>query len=276
MTKPSQPKTALVIAHESDGPGGQVSVRLRALGFEITDHVINHVYDKPNEHTPLPDFEAFDIIVVMGSIRSLTKTDEIDEWVFDELEKIREAHARNQPMLGVCFGGQLLAKALGGSVEAAPVTELGWYEISDGDEPNPVGPGPWMEWHHDRFAPPPGATVLARTTDAEQLFTIGSSAGTQFHPEIDTAHLAGWLEVADAEYLAAYDQTPEGLRSAMAANDDRNAQQCHQLVDWFLNDVAGIPVDELVAAGVSPTTDLPTTDLPTTDLTTNRSGAHPA
>ena len=178
-------KSALVIAHESDGPGGQVARRLVDRGFDVHTHVVTEDSNKPNVAAPFPKFGDFDIVVVMGSVRSLTNTDQIDSWVHDELDAIRGAFDAGQPVLGICFGGQLIAEALGGAVEPSPETEIGWYEFTD--EPgqkNPVGPGPWLEWHHDRFIPPPGATVLARTPVAPQLFTIGSFVGTQFHPEV--------------------------------------------------------------------------------------------
>lgn len=232
-------KTALVIAHEPDGPGGQVAVRLHERGFEVTTHIVTHDYDHPNRAEPFPDFASYDLIALMGSIRSLTRKHEIDEWVHDELDRIRRAHDAGQPMLGVCFGGQLLAEALGGHVEESPVTEIGWHDIvAPPGTANPVSDGPWMEWHHDRFTPPAEATVLAFTESADQLFSIGRSVGTQFHPEVDIIHVKNWLETADDDYLAENGQNRETIISEITAHEARNTEQCHALVDWFLDDVA--------------------------------------
>lgn len=232
-------KTALVIAHEPDGPGGQVSVRLTERGYEVTTHFVVHDVNEPNNGQPFPDFSAFDIVALMGSIRSLTRKEEISSWADQELDLIRRAHAADQPILGVCFGGQLIAEALGGSVELSPVTEIGWHTI---DEPagisNPVGPGPWMEWHHDRFTPPPGAVILAETDSAAQLFTIGRMVGTQFHPEVDVAHVAHWLSTADDEYLAENGQDRDTILEEIAQHEPRNIEQCKHLVDWFLDSIA--------------------------------------
>ncbi len=239
----SPSRRVLVIAHEPDGPGGQVAVRLAERGYEIHTHVVTPDVDAPNTAAPLPDFADYDLVALMGSIRSLTRKDEISSWVHDELASIRAAAAREQPILGVCFGGQLIADALGGSVEESPVFEIGWHRIDPmPGVDNPVGAGPWMEWHHDRFDPPPGAAVLASTAVGPQLFTIGRMVGTQFHPEVDHAHVAHWLGGASPEYLAEVGIDPDALLAEIAQHEDRNTLQCHALVDWFLAEVGLDPL----------------------------------
>lgn len=245
-------RRALIIAHEPDGPGGQVAVRLAARGYGVETHVVTHDVDAPNTSTPFPAIEPYDVVAIMGSVRSLTEKDEISNWVLEELELIRHAHRIEKPLLGVCFGGQLVADALGGSVETSPTTEIGWFMIEAADgKTNPVGPGPWMEWHHDRFSPPPGAEVLAKTDAATQLFTIGRIVVTQFHPEIDLAHLIGWLKTADDEYLNTYGQNRETLIADMREHETHNIEQCHALVDWFLDDIAFPETEAPVAAGLT-------------------------
>lgn len=232
-------RRALIIAHEADGPGGQLAVALERRGFTVDTHVVTPDIDEPNVANPFPDWSEYDLIAPMGSIRSLTAKDEISSWIHDELDLIRDAAARDQPVLGVCFGGQLIAEALGGSVEVAPTTELGWFRIEPTDgNINPVGPGPWMEWHHDRFAAPPDAEVLAKSTVGPQLFTIGSMAGTQFHPEVDVEHIEGWLEVADDDYLAAHGADRKTIRREIAENEAHSIEGCRRLVDWFVDEVA--------------------------------------
>jgi len=233
------PKRALVIAHEPDCHGGQVTMRLIERGFDVETHVVTPDMGAPNAANHFPDLAEYDLIAVMGSIRSLTNKGEIDSWVHKELELLKMARDADQPVLGICFGGQLIAEALGGTVELAPKTEIGWHEIqaATGVE-NPIGPGPWMEWHHDRFTPPPGAEILATTPDAVQLFRTGRMVGTQFHPEVDVAHVAKWLEGSHDDYLDDYGQDRDSILESMRVNEARNSEQCHKLVDWYLDAIA--------------------------------------
>lgn len=208
---------------------------LERRGFVVDTHVVTTDLAAPNSATPFPSLDGYDLLVPMGSMRSLTNTDEIDSWIGIELDLVRTAHQQGMPVLGICFGGQIIAAALGGKVEKAPVFEHGWYELADGpDGPNPVGPGPWLMWHEDRFMPPPEAEVLAVTEDAVQLIRIGTTVGTQFHPEIDLAHFEVWLNLG-ADHLRANGVDPDEFRSETARLEAHNIEQCQRLVDWYLS-----------------------------------------
>jgi GMP synthase-like glutamine amidotransferase len=94
-------------------------------------------------------------------------------------------------VLGLCFGGQMLAKILGGNVERAPEPELGWQTI-ESRVPEVVPEGPWLLWHYERFTLPPGADQLAQSPAAVQAFTHGRHLGVQFHPESTIEIVRAW------------------------------------------------------------------------------------
>ncbi len=102
-------------------------------------------------------------------------------------------------MLGLCYGGQVLADVLGGRIEAAPEAELGWYSIET-DDADLVPAGPWLEWHYQRFTLPPGAHELARSSAGVQAFISGPHLGTQFHPESTIEIVKHWAS-SDRERL---------------------------------------------------------------------------
>lgn len=213
-------------------------------GYVVDTHVVTPDRNRPDEADEFPDFASYDIVVAMGSVRSIAEPDDISSWLPLELAALRAAHDRGQPLLGICFGAQLLAEALGGSVERSPTTEMGWYEISAvADADLPVSGGPWMQWHHDRFELPPGATLLAQTDVCPQMFVLGRTAATQFHPEVDAAHVEGWLDAVDDAYLAENGQTREAMKEAARRHEAASIAACRELVDWFLDEVAVVPVE---------------------------------
>ena len=118
--------------------------------------------------------------------------DIVQSWLVPELQLLRDADTARIPVLGVCFGGQLLAAAHGGSVERATHPELGWYEVGS-DDNDLVPGGQWFQWHYDRWRLPPGAVEIGRNPANSQAFVLGRNLAVQFHPEIDESILAGWL-----------------------------------------------------------------------------------
>ncbi|MEA2357601.1 MAG: hypothetical protein QOI62_861 [Solirubrobacteraceae bacterium] len=134
-----------------------------------------------------PEPTGADAIVALGSDRSVHAS--TDPWIEPELEFLRAAHAADVPVLGICFGAQALAAALGGTVARAPVAEIGWYDIPGVDG----YAGRWFSWHEDAFTLPPGAHELAGNDVGPQAFAIGRSVGVQFHPEVTAAIVEGWL-----------------------------------------------------------------------------------
>lgn len=231
-------RRALSIEHESEGGPALVGHFLEERGYSIVNHIVTKDTSGQSQlgaPDPYPSLDGFDLIIIGGSEQSLTRKDEIEAWIHDELDLVRRAHAARTPILGICFGGQVISEALGGDVEVAPVTEIGWYEIEG--EANPVGRGPWFEWHHDRFTPPSGAEILASNQNAVQLFRMGSTVGTQFHPEVTERHLEAWTQKAPASYLESHGVTADQIMSDAMEHHARNHVQTKRLVDWFVEEV---------------------------------------
>jgi GMP synthase-like glutamine amidotransferase len=154
-----------------------------------------------------------------------------------ELALIERAVEQDVPVLGLCYGGQVLAQVLGGTVEPAPRPELGWFAIET-DDPELIPAGPWLEWHYQRFTTPPGAVELARTADASQAFRHGVHLGTQFHPESTVDIVAGWAR-KDAERLAALGiDDVTALLAAPPAQHEAARGAAFRLFDAFMDPVA--------------------------------------
>jgi GMP synthase (glutamine-hydrolysing) len=141
-------------------------------------------------------------IVVMGG-EMHARDDEGFPYLAREVELLQDAVANDVPVLGICLGGQLLARALGAEVRPAERPETGWLEVEATPEAagdpllahlrEPVGV---YQWHLDVFDLPVGAIRLARSDQSEnQAFRFGERAwGLQFHPEVDAPLFAGWMQ----------------------------------------------------------------------------------
>jgi GMP synthase-like glutamine amidotransferase len=184
---------AVVISHDPSEQPALVGDELERLGATLDVFVVCESTEDPVSHRAFPAFAGVDLVVAMGAPWSVYDTGAIGSWIHREVQFVRAVHDAGIPYLGICFGGQVLSAALGGTVEPASRPELGWVHLET-DDPAIVAPGPWFQWHGDRFTTPPGARELARNDVGVQAFRTGNSVGVQFHPEIDHALLTTWLD----------------------------------------------------------------------------------
>lgn len=165
----------------------------------------------------------FSGLVFMGGPMSVN--DDLP-WIAPVLDLIRAAVAADIPVLGHCLGGQLISKALGGTVRRNPVKEIGWGEIEVADNPEArawFGPDlsrfESFHWHGETFSIPPGAVRIMGNRHCEnQGFVLGRSLGMQCHVEMTQDLIESWCrsgadEIAGANSPAV--QKPEQMRQAM-------------------------------------------------------------
>ena len=195
----------LVIQHDDDVPPGLLAEW--AVTRDIELHVVRAAM-------LLPAPEDFAAVVSLGSDASVY--DERVPWRAAELEQLRAALAADVPVLGICYGAQALAWALGAEVRRAPQPEVRWSQVDTRDAAL-IPAGPWLQWHVDAFDVPQGARLLAQTDVCPQAFATGRSVGVQFHPEADAAIVAGWTR-AYPESLAAAGTSAAELAATTEAN----------------------------------------------------------
>jgi GMP synthase-like glutamine amidotransferase len=199
-------KPVLIRQHLETAPPARLSGWLYARGI---DHVVSPAWN--GGAPPEPREHAF--IVSLG--HSSSAADTHDPRVAAEHALLARAVEQGVPVLGLCYGGQVLAAVLGGRVARAAAPELGWLDGIETDDPAQVPPGPWLAWHFDSWTVPPGATEIARTRDASQAFRHGPHLAVQFHPEATTDVVAVWSR---SDGVAAdLDAPPERTAAAEAA-----------------------------------------------------------
>jgi GMP synthase-like glutamine amidotransferase len=156
--------------------------------------------------TPPAQIDDVSGLVFMGGPMSVNND---LEWIKQELEIIQRAVKTKLPVLGHCLGGQLISKALGGTISANPVKEIGWLDVQK--TPNPQAED-WLSgmkdintlfhWHGETFSIPQGATNILRSADcAHQGFVIGNTLALQCHIEMTEAMVREWADLYIDELL---------------------------------------------------------------------------
>ena len=222
------PWPALVIQHEEPTPGGLANEWLRERGAEIETLRI----DEQDPHEL--DARDYALIVSLGS--EFPAYDDSIRWIEHEADLLRQAVDRDVPILGLCFGGQLLARVLGGRVFRAEREEIGWLPVRTRD-PELVPAGPWFQWHFDAMTSPPGSQVIATTDVGEQAYAIGRSLGLQFHPEVTPEIMEQWVRAYSHE-LEEHGVDPESLLRETYERREATRATAWKLFDRFLERIA--------------------------------------
>ena len=171
----------------------------------------------------------------------MSANDDLD-WIAPLLEFLRNAVRQDVPMIGHCLGGQLMSKALGGTVKASPVREIGWGEVrvaDNGVARTWLGSLPAFEsfqWHGETFSIPPGATrILEGEHCANQAFAVGKHLGMQCHVEMTAELVQSWLETGGKEIDESRNspavQRPEDIRRDLESRLGRLNEVAGKLYD---------------------------------------------
>lgn len=185
---------------------------------------------RPYVGDALPSLDRLDGLVVLGGPMG-ADDDEKHTWLGPVKELLRDARERDVPTLGICLGHQLIASALGGTVERNPrgqqvgLLGVGWTDAAADDElMGPLAtPRRGVQWNDDVVTRlPEGATLLAATEPGEvQAVRYGPRMwGVQLHPEVDTAVLVPWAESDRGSHETRGIDTDGLLRDIDAARDE--------------------------------------------------------
>jgi GMP synthase (glutamine-hydrolysing) len=222
---------ALVLVHSLAAASGTrrvgtISPALREQGFTVTVGTLVAGGD------PVPEPDGLGVLVIMGAAESAY--DDTVPWLAAELAYVRRALDSGTPVLGICFGGQLLARVLGATVGRAPRPERGFVTLGSAD-PAVLPAGTWMEFHYDAFTLPPGAVELARNDAGVQAFRHGPRLGLQFHPEITPDVFASWVAAWPPKARAAIEAQLDlpALTAEISRRAETSANACRDLVARF-------------------------------------------
>lgn len=175
---------ALILQHEDPSPPGFLQEWLDRQEAEVDVFRIDLDDQSPDPH-------EYGMIASLGS--EFAAFDDSKPFIPAEAELLRKAVVEDVPVLGLCFGGQLLARVMGGKSFRSDRAEIGWIPVRTHD-PNLIDEGPWFEWHFDTFTLPPGAKLVAESDIGPQAYVIGRSLGVQFHPEVTPEIMESWVK----------------------------------------------------------------------------------
>jgi GMP synthase-like glutamine amidotransferase len=220
--------TALVVANSTDADSGYVGERLVERGYTL------RIVLRDRGETPA-DLDGVDLVLLLGSDWSVHSPVD-SEALAAECELVRTASETGVPVLGLCYGAQVLAHAFGGRVSLAEQPEVGFIRVTSDDE-GLVPSGAWPQFHLDVVDAPPDAEVIAHNACGTQAFLLPGILGVQFHPELRPEILDDWSR-RFPELLVDAGVDRETLVAESREREPTARAAAHALVDAFLDRVA--------------------------------------
>ena len=188
-----------------------------------------------------PSIEEFSGLIVFGGEMNV---DEVERYpsLLTQRQLMVRAIESGVPVLGICLGAQMLARALGGRVYRAPVRELGFVPVTltDAGSKDPLlrafeTGDRVFEWHQDTFDLPDGSRLLATGDQVRiQAFRAGDGAwGVQFHFEINAEGIEAWLKVSEPGFERAWKRTADSVRDELRTHLESQQQRSRRLFTAF-------------------------------------------
>jgi len=231
------PKNVLIFRHTAGEGPGYFATFLEA-------HSVPYTLIKIDEGAVVPaSAEGAAGLCFMGGPMSVN--DDLP-WIPPVLALIRDAVAREIPVIGHCLGGQLMSKALGGTIGRNPIKEIGWGQVKTVDPAAKAWLGDHetfeaFHWHGETFSIPEGATrILASDYCDNQAFVLGPNLGMQCHVEMTEAMIRLWCRQWAEEKAAPGPSvlTPEQMMTDMESRIQRMRQFSDRLYTHWISGLA--------------------------------------
>ena len=231
------PITILVVQHAASVPVGLLG---QALGNQGAELVTWQAFQQPH-----PPQEPYDGLVVLGGPMQSWDDDRFP-YLQRVMALIRQFHHQGKPVLGICLGAQLIARAFGANVYTHTAPELGFTPLFPVAQ---FAPEPWLqafpagmpmlEWHSDTFDLPTGADWLMASENCKhQAFRLGASTyGLQFHPEATLEIVQGWWNFLSEAVKAQSPQLLDQVQQQFAQHGTQAAQFTSVLAQSWLAQV---------------------------------------
>jgi GMP synthase-like glutamine amidotransferase len=220
---------ALLVGNRGDADAGLVGARLGEVGFSFE----RNEREYPREWKSLA---GVDLLLLLGSEWSVYWEGNEKE-VAAEADLVTTAMQRGVPIFGICYGAQLIAHALGGTVTRSHTPEVGWHVVSSTAYPDLLS-GTWLQWHYDVFTLPSSLQSVAANDVGPQAMLGRRVFATQFHPEATLDIITRWSTGAGAVELSKLGIDAKHLCEISVDQVASRAPATARLVDWFLGEVA--------------------------------------